>query len=88
MAQLPELPPAAPLKVTDTVARRSGKTALHWHRLRQESAAAGRAIVCVRCERPHLRPPLFGCCPCGSYAYGIKSAEDAQPSLPLEECCG
>lgn len=79
-------PTPSPLKATDLLPRRSGKTALMWHRLRQESAAAGRPIVCVRCERPHLLPPAFGCCACGSYGFGIKA--DDQLPLQLEASHG
>jgi hypothetical protein len=62
-------------------ARRCGKTALQWHQLKQESTRLGRPILCVACERPHTIPPQFGRCPCGSYAFGIKSQHQAQPGL-------
>lgn len=73
-------PTPAPLKATDTHARRSGKTALMWHRLRQESAAAGRPIECVRCELAHQAPPMYGRCVCGGMAFGIKSLEQRATS--------
>lgn len=61
--------------------RRGGKSALAWHLLKQESSAAGLPIECVRCEKPHAVPPLFGRCVCGSMAFGVKRPERAQPSL-------
>lgn len=67
-----DAPRPAPAKATLESGRRGGKTALMWHRLRQESAAAGRPIECVRCELAHLVPPIFGRCVCGGYAFGIK----------------
>jgi hypothetical protein len=73
-----DLPPAPMLKATHIGARRSGKTALMWHRLQQESAAAGRAIECVRCFLPHVLPPTFGACVCGSYAFGIPTAAELE----------
>lgn len=58
---------------------RGGKTALMWHRLRQESALVGRPIVCVTCRQPHDGPPRLGQCACGSALFGIQ----ADTQLPL-----
>lgn len=73
-----------PAAVIDFFARRkSGKTALMWHLLRQESARVGRPIECCECRRPHDGPPPFGKCVCGCFVFGIPSAS-AQLPLNLD----
>jgi single-stranded DNA-specific DHH superfamily exonuclease len=61
-------------------ARGRGRTALHWHDLKRESLACGRAIVCTNCVRPHVQPPRFGICGCGCSYYAI----EADNQLPLQ----